>query len=242
MGVMKSAEGVGRALAAGARVALAGRRFMEDVAWSFATMVEERSPEAAERGIQTVREIAAEHGGRELPDSVPRILRANPFGPLNNIIGPEGERWVPVHGILPHSRAVEAMDAILALLGREAARLEEHRIGVGHLLATVHTNGTVLEPVFFWPDSLEEIHRRTVEPQHLRRVGGFPENLAARTAVQDIRAALIRLFTDLGAAHLQLGKSYLYREGLRPANWKLIAALKRQLDPTGRFNPGALGL
>ena len=242
MGVMKSASGVGRALAEGARVAAAGRGFMDDVLWSFSTMIEERSAEGAAQSLRTVRDIAAEHGGRELPDSVPKVLRANPFGPLNNIIGPEGERWAPVHGILPHSSAVAAMDAIMTLMDDEAERLEEHRIGIGHLLATVHTNGTVLEPVFFWPDALEEIHRRTVEPQHLRRVGGFAENLAARTAVQEIRAALIRLFADLGAAHLQLGKSYLYREGLRPANWKLIAALKRQLDPTGRLNPGALGL
>ena len=185
----------------------------------------------------------AEHGGRELPDSIPRVLRANPFGPLNNVIGPDGERWAPVHGILPHSRAVAAMERHQGASGRmKPSGLEEHSIGIGHLLATVRTNSTVLEPVFFWPDALEEIHRRTVEPQHLRRVGGFPENLPARAAVQEIRAALIRLFTDLGAAHLQLGKSYLYRDGLRPANWKLIQALKRQLDPTGRLNPGALGL
>jgi len=242
VGVMKSADGIGQAIAGSSRVALAGRRFMEDVEWSFATMIEERSAEAAERSLQAVQDIAAEHGGRALPDSVPRVLRANPFGPLNNIVGPQGERWVPVHGIVPHSRSVATMDGILALLKGENARLEAHRIGVGHLLATVHTNATVLEPVFFWPDSLEEIHRRTVEPQHLRRVGEFPENLPARAAVQDIRAALIRLFTDLGAAHLQLGKSYLYREGLRPANWKMIQSLKRQLDPTDRLNPGSLGL
>ena len=242
MGVMKSAGGVGRALAEGARVAAAGRGFMDDVQWSFSTMIEERSAEAAAQGLAAVREIAAEHGGRELPDSIPRVLRANPFGPLNNVIGPDGERWAPVHGILPHSRAVAALEAIQALLHDEAERLEEHRIGIGHLLATVRTNSTVLEPVFFWPDALEEIHRRTVEPQHLRRVGRFPENLPARAAVHEIRAAIIHLFTDLGAAHLQLGKSYLYRDGLRPANWKLIQALKRQLDPTGRLNPGALGL
>ena len=242
VGVMKSADGVGRALAEGARVALAGRGFMEDVLWSFAVAIEERTPEAASHGLDAVRAIAAEHGGRELPDSIPRLLRSNPFGPLNNVIGPDGERWVPVHGIVPHSRAVAAMDAIMKLLDDEAGRLKEHRIGVGHLLATVRTNSTVLEPVFFWPDALEEIHRRTVEPQHLRRVGGFPENLPARAAVHEIRAALIRLFSDLGAAHLQLGKSYLYREGLRAANWKLISDLKRQLDPNGRLNPGALGL
>ena len=242
MGVMKSAGGVGRALAEGARVAATGRGFMDDVLWSFAVSIEERTPDAASHGLDAVRDIAAEYGGRELPDSIPKLLRANPFAPLNNVIGPDGERWAPVHGILPHSRAVAAMDAIMALLDEEAERIEEHQIGIGHLLATVRTNSTVLEPVFFWPDALEEIHRRTVEPQHLRRVGGFPENLPARAAVQEIRAALIHLFTDLGAAHLQLGKSYLYRDGLRPANWNLIQTLKRQLDPTGRLNPGALGL
>ncbi len=241
-GVMKSADGVGRGLAEGARLALTGRGFMKDVLWSFAVSIEERSPEQASQGLETVRAIAAEHGGWELPDSIPRLLRANPFGPLNNIIGPDGERWVPVHGIVPHSRAEAAMNAILALLEVEGDRLAQHRIGVGHLLATVRTNSTVIEPVFFWPDSLEEIHRRTVEPQHLRRVGTFPENLAARAAVHEIRAAIIRRFADLGAAHLQLGKSYPYREGLRPANWKLIRALKRQLDPNRRLNPGALGL
>lgn len=242
MGVMRSADGVGRALAEGARVAVAGRGFMEDVLWSFAVSIEEITPEAATHNLDAVRAIAAAHGGRELPDSIPRLLRSNPFGPLNNVIGPDGERWVPVHGIVPHSRAVACMDAILKLLDDEDGRVKEHRIGVGHLLATVHTNSTVLEPVFFWPDALEEIHRRTVEPQHLRRVGGFPQDLAARAAVQEIRTALIHLFADLGAAHLQLGKSYLYGEALRPANRKLIGTLKRQLDPNGRLNPGALGL
>ena len=242
LGAMKSEDGVARALMGGARTALAGRRFMDDVLWSFAAIVEERSPEAAAQGLEAVRDIVEKHGGRELPDSVPRLLRANPFGPLNNIIGPEGERWLPVHGILPHSRAIVAMDAVIALLDSEQERLLKHRIGVGHLLATVHTNCTVLEPVFFWPDALDEIHRQTVEPKHLRRVGEFRPNPEARAAVTEIREALIRLFGELGAAHLQLGKSYRYREGLKSANRRTIAALKRQLDPNGRLNPGALGL
>jgi len=134
------------------------------------------------------------------------------------------------------------MDAILGLLERESERLTRHGIGVGQLLTTVLTNSTVIEPVFFWPDALSEIHRRTVEPRHLRRLRGFPENPAARAVVEEVRAALIRSFADLGAAHLQLGRSYPYRERLDRANWTLIQALKRQLDPSGRMNPGALGL
>ena len=242
LGVMKSAGGAGKGLAEGARIARTGRGFMEDVDWSFSVMIEDRTgPGAAER-LEAVRQIAGGEGGRELPDTVPRVLRANPFGPVNSIIGPEGERWVPVHGIFPHSRAVAAMDATGKLFQSFEHSLTEHKIGVGYLLATVAANCTVLEPVFFWPDALEEVHRRSVEPGHLRRIRGFPENPAARAAVTKIRKALIALFTDLGAAHLQLGKSYQYREGLQDANWRLIEALKKELDPGRRMNPGVLGL
>ena len=242
LGVMKSAGGVSKGLAEGARIARTGRGFMENVDWSFSVMIEDRTgPGAAER-LEAVRQIVGNEGGRELPDTVPRVLRANPFGPVNSIIGPEGERWVPVHGIFPHSRAVAAIDAIGKLFEGFEQSLTEHKIGVGYLLTTVAANCTVLEPVFFWPDALEEVHRRSVEPGHLRRIRGFPENPAARAAVTEIREALIALFTELGAAHLQLGKSYQYRDGLQSANWRLIEALKKELDPGRRMNPGVLGL
>ncbi len=242
LGVMKSADGVGKALSEAARIAAGGRGFMKDVAWSFNVMVEDRSSAAAEERLKIARRIAADSGGRELPATIPKVLRANPFGPVNNIIGPEGERWVPVHGIFPHSRAVAAMDAVTELFASREDVMNEHGIGVGYLLATVGGNCSVLEPVFFWPDALEEVHRRSVEPGNLRKIRGFAENPAARAAVTEIRQALIALFAELGAAHLQLGKSYRYREALQDANWRLIAALKRELDPKRRMNPGALGL
>ncbi len=242
LGVMKSAGGLGKAAAEGARIAMKGRGFMDDVQWSFSVMIEDRTREGASERLEAARRIAVGRGGRELPDTIPRVLRANPFGPVNNIIGPDGERWVPVHGIFPHSRAGAAMKAILDLLAERGETLAEHEIGVGHLLTTVGAGCTVLEPVFFWPDALDTIHRESVEPGLLRRIRGFPENPAARAAVAATRAALIALFAELGAAHLQLGKSYPYRDGLRDTAWHLIKALKQELDPKRRLNPGALGL
>ena len=242
LGVMKSAGSMGQALTAGARIARAGRGFLQDAGWSFSTMIEDRLQTGADERLQAVRDIAAAAGGRELPDSVPKVLRANPFGPLNNVIGPAGERWVPVHGIFPHSRAVVAMRAVSDLFDSRQTLMAEHGIGVGYLLATVGGNSTVLEPVFFWPDALEEVHRRTVEPGHLRKLKGFAANPAARAAVGELRQDLIALFSRLSAAHLQLGKSYPYQQGLHSTNRELIKALKQALDPQRRLNPGVLGL
>ena len=46
----------------------------------------------------------------------------------------------------------------------------------------------------------------------------------------------------MGAAHLQVGKAYRYKEGLKAPSWELVRQLKKILDPNNRINPGALGL
>jgi FAD/FMN-containing dehydrogenase len=242
VGAVKSAGGVGKAIREGAKLAVAGRRFMSDVKWSFHVMIEEGTDAAAEAALASVRRIVKSFRGRELPDSIPRIVRANPFGPVNNMIGPEGERWVPVHGLVPHSRALQTMERIEALFASHAEQWERLGIETGYLLATVSTNCFVIEPVFFWPDELMEIHRRSVEEAHLARLRGFERNIPAREAVTEARRELVSLLSDLGAVHLQVAKAYPYREGLRPEAFTIVAALKRVLDPTNRLNPGCLGL
>ena len=78
------------------------------------------------------------------------------------MVGPNGERWVPVHTLVPHSKAESTLKAVKDLFAANQATLDEHNIGVGFLLATVSTNGFVIEPVFFTPDALNEIHKATL--------------------------------------------------------------------------------
>jgi hypothetical protein len=240
--VLKSAGGVGKAIREGAKMAVAGRRFMDDVKWSFHLMAEGRTEESARLCLEQAREIVSRNSGRELPDSIPKLVRANPFLPVNSMLGPEGERWVPVHGLLPHSRVIESIDKIEALFEHHRDTMERHDIKTGYLLATVSTHCFVIEPVFFWPDEVMEIHRRSVEPEHMKNLKGFPENLPARKAVTMIKSELVDLFSELGAVHLQVAKCYKYSDGLKPESFELISALKKIVDPGNRMNPGSLGL
>jgi len=242
VGALKSAGGLGKAIKQGAKMAVAGRSYMDDVKWSFHVMMEARTDESAQSCLREVRKIVDRHNGRELADSIPRLVRANPFGPVNSMLGPEGERWVPVHGLLPHSKAVDTITRIEALFASHQQDMEKLGIETGYLLATVSTNCFVIEPVFFWPDEMMEIHRRSVEPEHLKRLKSFDQNLPAREAVIRIRADLTRLLEESGAVHLQIGKAYRYREGLKPESFALVSALKNILDPGHRINPGCLSL
>lgn len=242
MGMLKNSGGIGKAVKEGVKVAAAGRRFMDDVKWSFHALASERDDRVAQGCIDEADAIVRDAGGRSLPNSIPKLLSAHPFGNVNNMLGPDGERWVPVHGLVPHSRVVPVMDRVEALFAEHGKAMERLEVRHGYLLATVATNCFVIEPVFFWPDELFEMHRRYVETDHLERLPKRAANLPARQLVTTLKQGLADLFREEGAVHLQVAKAYHYHDGLKEAPLALAKAIKGIVDPAGRMNPGALGL
>lgn len=240
--VMKSSGSAIKAIKEGAKLALAGRGYMDNVLYAHNFIVENSSAAAADEALHEIGDICKNHGGQEIENSIPKIIAANPFMPLNNMVGPEGERWVPVHGLLPHSKAIAAMDAIEGLFDQYSDEIEKHEIGVGYLFTTVSNSTFVIEPGFFWRDALMDIHRETVEEKVLKNFKDFGEQPEAQAMVRKIRAELIEILQAHGAVHLQIGKSYPYAEGIDPTTFALVKSLKKTLDPTGKINPGALGL
>lgn len=242
MGMLKASGGIGKAVKEGVKVAAAGRRFMDDVQWSFNILASERDERMALDVVKEAAGIVRENGGRELPNTIPKMLSAHPFGNVNNMLGPEGERWVPVHGLVAHSDAVAMIEKIEALFAAHAEAMQTNEVHHGYLLATVANNCFVVEPVFFWPDELFDMHRHFVEDAHLDRLKEHPPNPEARALVTQLKDELADLFRDSGAVHLQVAKAYHYADGLKPEALGLVRSLKAIVDPEGRMNPGALGL
>lgn len=240
--LIKSSGSVAKAVAEGARVAMAGRGYMKDVQWSLHLVFEERDDHAAERALAEAREVCGGRGGREIENSIPKLLRANPFTPLNNVAGPRGERWAPIHGIVAHSQAAAAMAAVRTAVDAHAESIERHGIGVGYLFATIATNGFVIEPVFFWPDALRELHAATIEPGVYEKLPGFAADPAAREAVATLRAALVAALRAHGGVHMQIGKAYGFADDHGAAARALLEAIKAAVDPQRRVNPGSLDL
>lgn len=240
--MMKAQGSAWGALKEGAKVVVAGRAFLKDAKFTLHVLAEASQASAAESDIAEARRIALALGGMETGNSIPKIIRANPFGPLNSMLGPEGQRWAPVHGLLAHSRAVACYAAIEALVERRRAEMEPLGIFTGTLIAAVGGAGVIIEPCLYWPDAANVLHTATVEPSHLARLPVLPANPKARELVHELKQAFIDLFLEHGAAHLQIGRAYRYRESLDPAAEALLLAVKRNVDPRGLMNPGSLGL
>eukprot|EP01035_Chromulina_nebulosa_P041130 gene41130-55613_t len=141
VGMMKAQGGFWKGLKEGARVVAAGRSFLDDATFSIHTIAEGRSQAAADADMTAIRAIALTAGGREVENTIPKVLRASPFPPVNSMLGPNGERWVPVHGIVRHSQALATIEAVIALFETHAAAMDRLGIGAGYMFLTVGTTG-----------------------------------------------------------------------------------------------------
>lgn len=246
VGMMKKEAGSGggvlKAIKEGAKVVAAGRDFLKDAKFSLHVMAEGRIQAAADADIEVARAIIRQHGGREVENSIPKVVRANPFGPLNAMLGPDGERWAPIHGLLPHGNAQACYDAINALFDQYREEMDQLGIHIGTLVGNVGGQGIILEPCIYWPDSANPLIRDTVEDAHLKRLPKLQPNPQSREFTQKLKQGLVDLFFEHKAVHFQIGRTYRYRESLDPAADALLQSIKRQVDPRGLMNPGTLGL
>ncbi len=240
--VIAQEKSLGRGLMSAAKVALGGRKFVEAEEYSVHVICEGRSRVGVAEDLEAARAIAQASGGREIENTIAKVIRANPFPPLNSILGPEGERWAPVHGVASLSQAPALFAEVEALFAELAPEFESHGIYVGYLFTSLSTNALIVEPVFYWPEARHALIEATVEPQHLSKLPVQPPNPAATAVVEHARARVIEICARLGCGHFQIGRCYPYRASRDPASWALVETLKQALDPGRVLNPGGLGL
>lgn len=239
--MMKKQGSVWGAIKEGAKVVIAGRDFLDEAKFSLHVLTEGRIQAAADDDLERARAIALKHGATETENTIPKIIRANPFGPLNGMLGPDGQRWAPVHGLLPHSRAKACYDAVLALFASHREEMDRLSVFTGTLISSVSGSGAIIEPCLYWPDASNPVHAASMEPSHFAKLPKLDHDEAAWQLVQKLKAALVDLLLEHGAAHLQIGRTYKYRESLDPAADDLLMSIKKKVDPNNLMNPGSLG-
>lgn len=239
--VIKAAGGGLRGLKEGAKLALAGRGFLEDNTSSLHIAVDGRDAADADSRAAAVRRAVGPLG-KEVEGSVPRVMRGTPFGEINSIMGPAGQRWLPVHGILPLPEAQRAYEALEELFESRRAITEAHGIEHGYLMSTISNHAFLLEPCLYWPDSRTRFHNGVLSRQYLDKLPEHPDSPEARHEVEALRQAIADRLHELGATCFQVGKVYPYSRNRDAGQWRLLKSVKAALDEKTLVNPGALGL
>jgi D-lactate dehydrogenase (cytochrome) len=234
---------IGRAqgsLAAGlwrmAQVARAGRRFLGREGYHCHFVAEAEDASLLRDRLNRIRRLC-DTGSVELPATVPTMVRAVPFAPLP-VLAPDGNRMVPLHGIVPWSMAAATDAALAALFARHDEACRRVKLSIGTSFFGVARSGLLYEPVLYWPDARLLSHERrttTDLPRH-------PPNPEAAALAAAISAEIIAVFAQMGATHLQIGRLYPWAAQRDPGAMALVRAIKAEIDPQGLINPGVLGL
>ena len=239
--VMKSATSFGSGVRSLARMAAAGDRELKAATYAVHYLADGVDQAEARAKIAAIKRIGAAHG-EEIANTVPTVVRGMPFAPLTNTLGPKGERWVPMHTLLPHDRVKSFHRALMAYWADNQAVMDAHGIFTGAMFMAVGASAFIYEPTFYWPDARTIFHDRMVPADHLASLPAYAASSAARAEVDRMKHDVIDLMHVHGGAHLQIGKVYPLLEGRNPASVALLGAIKAALDPQDILNPGALGL
>ena len=222
-----------------ARIAIGGRRFLEQARFTVHFVVEARDSHDLRSRLAAIRDLSTHH--REIVNTLPLMIRANPF-PALAVTHADGRRILPIHGIFPFDAVSDFHRDYGKLKEGYAPRMHAQKLSLTEFFAGVAGVGMLYEPMFIWPDSLTEYHRRMMPPYLQGKIAEFPENLSARALVQEMTSAIIALMRQHGSSHFQIGRLYPYAQQRDASSQALLRQLKALLDPDNIVNPGALGL
>jgi FAD/FMN-containing dehydrogenase len=242
LNVVRGESSLLKGLKEGARLVAAGRDFMPDDAYSLHMVCTGRTEVALEADLEACRTACQSLGGTEIPNSIPKAVRASLFPEPDGVLGPDGDRWAALNAKVAHSDARRIMEAAAAALEPHQAEMAARKVWMSHLLIAIGSTAFSFEPVFHWHDEWLPLHETMPSAATLAKFKRPAADPAARELVARLRERLIEVFSELGAASNQIGKTYPYLQNLEPETAALLRALKSAVDPGGAMNPGGLGL
>lgn len=245
LGVVKdvaaTADKVAGAVTNVTKLLFAGQRLADRSGYSLHVVVEGVDAQEAEWKAARVRRICMPLALKELPNVIPKVTRSKPFRPIKALLGPNGENWLPVHGMFPLSSAAEIAAVTDEYFSRHSELMDEHNITFSYLTSASATS-FLIEPMFYWKDRLHAFHLRHVTADQKKRYSKTKADPETREVVMKLRHDLAGLWDAFGASHHQMGRHYPYASQLSSAALAATVAIKAALDPKGIMNPGVLEL
>ena len=239
--VIRSQSSILKGLLEGAKLIIAGRRFVEGSVYTLHCVCAGRSIDAVRDDRLGAVRLALAHGGVEISNTIPKAARANPFEPLNGILGSQGERWAALNAKVPHSDAEHLIAATEKAIEPYREGMAACGVTMSFLYIAIAQHIFSYEPVLRWFDEWLPVHHQIPEREFLAGLTEPEPNPEGRALVEEIRGKIVDVFAEFGAASNQIGKTYPMLASLNPETRAVLKALKAELDPDGLMNPGALG-
>lgn len=203
-------------------------------------VIEANSDTEAARLAAHLDAAAYNEGAHPVSSPIPAITYANPYS-LRGMLGPHGERWVPIHGLGAVSQLSDFASITADFFCKHSQAMDREGISSSWLMMAWPGKCALIEPMFLWSAPLLPIHKLAGEIVEKVTVKASEETASRTAYVQQLREEIIAQLDEAGALHLQLGQSYPYRERLSQPLDDILTAVKNSVDPKCLSAPGNLG-
>ncbi len=238
--ILRGASNPLDAMRKGMRAVVGGRGFLNASKYLVNFLTEGANSRELNAALRSIRQAVGDQG-IEVASTMAEFARAAPF-PDPMILGPGGLRLLPLHAIVPFTRATALHDEVEGYLEGKREECAAKRVMVYLVYSTSGRAGFLYENVIYWEDEWLAYHRHYLPGDMRAAFRESPPNPEGRALVERMRVDLIDIMYRHGSTHLQIGRAYPYARDRNPAALQLLRSLKKQVDPSGLINPGALGI
>jgi D-lactate dehydrogenase (cytochrome) len=215
---------------------------LRDWPYSATVICDDWTQAGADSRARVVDRVMRRSGAPRLPAGIGIALRAQPFFEIGTLmVGLDGASSFPSNFTVPLSRSRELAQGAREFFAENATAMQQHGVYTTTLFLCI--KGTFgMEPIIYWPDRLNVLRHASALPVHREKYGDAEPRPETREYAIDLRRRLVARLERLHPAHYQVGKYYPLRDAIAGhAGWQVLQDFKRQVDPDGRMNPGALG-
>lgn len=203
--VAKAGKSMLQGLKDAANVVAAGTAFLKAHNFTLHIVTEATSTELLKAELATLTAVGNRHG-TESENTVPKVIRSKPFSPVRGMLGLNGERWVPIHGVFALSDAQKVVAANDAYFADKAEFMQKHGVLYSGMSITVG-NEFSIAPAFYWTDEITPLHAESVGADVVKPWLDRPANPEARNAVVELRRGCqgLSVRNNLDARNLAIG-------------------------------------
>ena len=186
--------------------------------------------------VETISEVS------QIDPIIPKYFREKMFDFVESPLDSNGKLQIWTHGVFPFDQIEISYKTIrdIILNYKNIIKAEEISVTMSFALAG---NAVMIEPVITWTGNASELHllgmKNNAKHQEIK---ANQLNASTKPLVHEIRNAIEKGMSELGAAHMQYGRFYKFAHNNSQSSVEFIKSIKTIVDPSRLFNPGALDI
>ena len=123
-----------------------------------------------------INQICSKHRGVSIDGELMKAIRESPFPAPEMLLGAQGERWVPMHGLIPFSLFKDLLVEIENFFKLREVQLKKDKMSWSHVSNLIGNSKVLVEVNLYWRDAIPDTFEDFLDEEFIMRHIYHPHN------------------------------------------------------------------